>query len=211
MFDLVQGTPEWLAARCGSLGASSIGDALAKTKTGWGASRAGLLSRLVVERLTGKPVESYVNAAMQRGTDLEPQARAMYALHTGYDVAEVGIVPHPTIQHSHCSPDGLVGDDGMTEIKCCGAPRHIELLTGSAPEDRYIKQCHWQMACTGRQWVDLTYFHPEFPVEMQLHIHRVERDAGLLAEMERQVGDFLAEVDATVADLRARYNMKEAA
>ena len=211
MFDLVQGTPEWLAARCGSLGASSIGDALAKTKTGWGASRANLLSRLVVERLTGKPVESYVNAAMQRGTDLEPQARAMYALHTGYDVAEVGIVLHPTIKHSHCSPDGLVGDDGMTEIKCCGAPRHIELLTGSAPEDRYIKQCYWQMACTGRQWVDLTYFHPDFPADMQLHCQRVMRDDKLIAEIEAEVTDFLAEVDATVADLRARYMNKEAA
>ncbi len=205
MFDLVQGTPEWLAARCGSLGASLIGDALAKTKTGWGASRANLHSRLVVERLTGKPVESYVNSAMQRGTDLEPQARAMYAFHTGYDVTEVGIVLHPAIKHSHCSPDGMVGYDGMTEIKCCGSTRHIELLTGSAPEDRYIKQCHWQMACTGRQWVDLTYFHPEFPVEMQLHIHRIRRDPELLAEMEREVAQFLVEVAATVADLETRY------
>jgi putative phage-type endonuclease len=211
MLDLVQGTPEWLAARCGSLGASSMGDALARTKTGWGASRANLKARLVTERITGQPVEMFVNAAMQRGTDLEPQARAMYSLHTGHDVAEVGIVLHPSIPHTHCSPDGLIADDGMVEIKCCGAARHIELLTDSLPEDRYVKQCLWQMACTGRQWVDLAYFHPDLPSAMQLVIHRIERDDAVIAEMEKGVADFLAEVAATVAELEARYMTKEAA
>lgn len=210
MHDLIQGTPEWLAARAGSLGASSVGDALAKTKTGWGASRANLKARLVTERITGNPVDSFTNAAMQRGHDLEPQARAMYAFHSGRDVVEVGIVLHPSIKHSHCSPDGLVGDDGMVEIKCCGAARHIEMLTDSAPEDRYIKQCIWQLACTGRQWVDLTYFHPDVPEQMQLVIHRITRDDAVIAEMEADVSAFLAEVAATVADLEARY-MREAA
>lgn len=205
MHDLVQGTPEWLAARAGSLGASSIGDALAKTRTGWGASRANLHSRLVTERITGKPVETFTNAAMQRGTELEPQARAMYSFRQGVDVQEVGIIPHPSIKHSHCSPDGMVGSDGMVEIKCCGATRHIELLTGSAPEDRYIKQCLWQLACTGRQWVDLTYFHPDFPDEMQMFVHRVERDAELIADIETEVFKFLAEVAATVDRLTNTY------
>ena len=205
MHDLVQGTPEWLAARAGSLGASSIGDALAKTKTGWGASRGNLHSRLVTERITGKPVETFTNAAMQRGNDLEPQARAMYSFRKGVDVEEVGIILHPSIKHSHCSPDGMVGADGMVEIKCCGATRHIELLTGSAPEDRYIKQCLWQMACTGRQWVDLTYFHPDFPDEMQMFVHRVERDESVIADLEAEVSKFLAEVAATVDQLTNTY------
>lgn len=210
MHDLVQGTPEWLAARCGSLGASAIGDVLAKTKTGWGASRANVASRIKIERLTGKPVETFVNAAMQRGTELEPQARAMYSFSTGHDVAEVGIVLHPTIKGTHCSPDGLIASDGMVEIKCCGASRHFEVLTGSAPEDRYVKQCLWQMACTGRQWVDLAYFNPDLPERMQLVIHRIERDDTVLAEMEAEVAKFLAEIDAAVADLEALY-LKEAA
>lgn len=211
MLDLVQGTPEWLAARAGSIGASSIADALAKTKTGWGASRANLRSRLATERLTGKPAETFTSSAMQRGIDLEPQARDMYSLHTGFDVREVGIVLHPEIRFSHCSPDGLCNDNGMVEIKCCGSARHFELLSDSKPEDKYIKQCLWQMACTGREWVDLTYFNPDFPTEMQLVIHRIERDAKLIAEIETEVSKFLAEVEATVADLRARYMMKEAA
>lgn len=210
MHDLIQGSPEWLAARAGSLGASSMGDALAKTKTGWGASRANLKARIVTERITGQPVETFANAAMQRGNDLEPQARAMYSFHTGHDVVEVGIVLHPTIKHSHCSPDGLIGDDGMVELKCCGAARHIEMLTDSPPEDRYIKQCLWQMACTGRKWVDLAYFNPDLPEAMQLVIHRIDRNDALIIDMEDQVSAFLSEVAATVADLEARY-MKEAA
>lgn len=205
MPDLIQGTPEWLQARCGSLGASSIGDALAKTKTGWGASRANLRSRLITERLTGNPVETFVNAAMQRGTDLEPQARAAYSFMHDCDVAEVGIILHPAILNTHCSPDGLIADDGMVEIKCCGATRHIEILDGSPPEDRYVKQCLWQMACTGRAYVDLAYFHPDMPEAMKLHVTRIERDDAVIADMEDDVREFLAEVDATVERLRAKY------
>ena len=211
MLDLIQGSQEWFAARAGSLGASSVADALAKTKSGWGASRANVKARLIAERITGRPVETFSNAAMQRGTELEPQARAMYEIVSGYDVAEVGIVPHPRIAHSHCSPDGLCDDDGMVELKCCGAARHFELLTDSPPEARYITQCHWQLACTGRKWVDLAYFHPDLPQSMQLVIHRIERNDAVLIDLEDQVSAFLAEVAATVADLEARYMVREAA
>lgn len=210
MSDLIQGSAEWLQARCGSLGASQIADALARTAKGWGASRANMKARLVTERITGNPVETFTNAAMRRGTDLEPVARAMYSFHAGHDVIETGIVLHPTIKHSHCSPDGLIGDDGLCEIKCCGAARHIELLTDSAPEDRYVKQVQWQLACTGRQWCDLAYFHPDFPEKMQLHIVRFERDDEAIKAMETEVAEFLDEVAATVADLTARY-MQDAA
>lgn len=205
MLDLVQGTPDWLAARAGSLGASQVADALARTKTGWGASRANLAARLVTERITGKPVESFVTSAMMRGTELEPQARAMYSLHTGHDVAEIGIVRHPVIAHTHCSPDGLIDAGGMVELKCCGAARHIEVLNDSPPEDRYVKQCLWQLACTGREWVDLAYFNPDLPPPMQLVIHRIERDDAAIGEMEDAVAAFLAEVAETVANLEARY------
>lgn len=210
MHDIIQGTPEWLAARCGSLGASMMGDALAKTKTGYGASRANLIARLVTERITGKPTETFQSGAMARGIELEPQARAMYSFHSGHSVAEIGIVLHPTIGGTHCSPDGLIGDEGMVEIKCCGAARHIEMLRDSPPEDRYIKQCLWQLACTGRQWADLTYFSPDFPEAMQLVIHRVERDDAAIAEMEAEVVKFLTEVEEAVLDLTTRY-LKEAA
>lgn len=207
---LEQGSPEWLAARAGSLGASQVADALARTKSGWGASRANILAMLVRERLTGKPTETFCSAAMQRGKDLEPQARAMYSFQTGYDVEEIDLVRHPEIEGSHCSPDGLCGDTGLVEIKCCGDARHHEILTGAEPESKYIKQCLWQMACTGRQWCDLAYFNPDWPAEMQLVVRRIDRDAGTIAELEAEVSTFLAEVEATVADLRDRY-LREAA
>lgn len=210
--ELVQGSLEWLQARAGSLGASQVADALAKLKGGgWGSTRATVKAQLVVERITGRPTETYCSPAMQRGKDLEPQALAMYSFRDGHEVAAVGLVKHPAIAGSHCSPDGLCGADGMVEIKCCLAPRHIEVLTGSPPEDRYVKQCHWQMACTGRQWVDLAYFNPDFPGPMQLVVHRIERNDAVLIDLEDQVSAFLAEVAATVADLEARYMVREAA
>ena len=208
---LEQGSQEWLEARAGSLGASQVADALATTKSGWGASRANVRAQLVRERLTGKPTETFCSAAMQRGKDLEPQARAMYAFQTGYDIAEIAIVKHPKIEGSHCSPDGLCGEAGMLEIKCCGDARHFEILQGDNPEDRYVKQCRWQMAVTGRKWVDLAYFNPDWPAEMQLVVHRIERVESEIEEMEAEVAKFLTEVSADVAALQSKYLHKEAA
>lgn len=211
MLDLVQGSPEWLAARAGKIGASQIADAMATVKTGEAAARKNLRAQLVCERLTGKPTDTFCSPAMQRGKDLEPHARAAYSLASGIEVVETGIVPHPTIADAQCSPDGLVDFDGLVELKCCGSARHIEVLTGSPPEDRYVKQVYWQMACTGAQWADLAYFNPDFPEPMQLKTFRFERDDQLIGEIEQAVTAFLAEIDATVAELRERYMEKEAA
>jgi putative phage-type endonuclease len=209
--DLVQNSPEWLAHRAGRLGASSIGDMLAKTKSGWGASRANLKARLIVERLTGLPVETYKNAAMQHGNDTEPQARAMYEFMRDVTVVQVGYVEHPTIPMAGCSPDGLVGDDGLLEIKCPGSATHIDILDGGSFDGRYVKQVQWQMGTTGRAWADLVSFDPRLPPEMQIHIWRVYRDDDLIAEFEKEARVFLADVDATIARLTAKYMHAEAA
>lgn len=210
ILDVIQGTPEWLAARAGSLGASQVADALAKTKTGWGASRKNLHAQLVTERLTGQPTDTYCSAPMQWGKDNEAQARAMYCFTTGLDVVEIGLALHPEIKGTHASPDGLAGDDGLLEIKCPNSATHIETLTGAPIADRYIKQMQWQMRICDRAWCDFASFDPRLPDEMQLHVRRVDRDDELIAELEAEVVKFLAEVDATVADLRERY-MREAA
>lgn len=207
----LQRTDSWFSERLGRVTASAVAKVMPLKSGKHGAERANYLAQLVTERLTGKPTESFQTAAMARGIELEPQARAMYSFSTGHDVVEVGFVPHPTIEMAGASPDGLCGDDGLVEIKCCGASRHIEILTGSAPEDRYVKQVLFQMACTGRQWCDLAYFNPDLPEEMQLKVIRFERDPEAIEAIETEIVAFLAEVDATVADLRARYLMKEAA
>lgn len=206
-----QGSQEWLAARAGSLGASQVADAIARTKSGWGASRANVMSALITERLTGKPAETYTNAAMAWGTQTEPDARAAYEFMRDVDVELVGIVKHPRIVGSHASPDGLVGDKGLIEIKCPSSSTHIEtLLTGTIP-GKYMTQMMWQMACTGREFCDHVSFDPRLPTSMQLWIKRVERDPKAISELEEQVQEFLAELDAKVKALREKYEAKELA
>ncbi len=208
--DFAQRTDQWFSERAGRVTASAIYKVMARTKTGYGADRANYHAQLVTERLTGLPAESFTNAAMQWGVDTEPQARAAYALETGVVPVEVGFVRHPLIDNSGASPDGLVGDDGMLELKCPNSATHIATLTGAAIDRKYLYQMQWQMACAERAWCDFASFDPRLPDEMQLHVRRVERDDELIAELEAEVVKFLAEVDATVADLRDRY-MREAA
>lgn len=211
VIDCEQNSAEWLAARCGSLGASSIADMVAKTRTGWGASRFNLAAKLVCERLTGTPQESYTNAAMQWGHDTEPQARAMYEFMRDVAVQQVGLVLHPSISKSHASPDGLVGDDGLIEIKCPNTATHIETLLSEDVEGRYVKQMQWQMACCGRAWCDFVSFDPRLLAEMQMFVQRVRRDDEFIAELEREARLFLAEIDKTIATLSDKYLSREAA
>lgn len=206
-----QRTEDWFADRLGKVTASKIADVMATTKSGYSATRANYMAQLVCERLTGEREQGYCNAAMQRGTDLEPQARAMYEFHTGNSVVETGFVSHPTIAMCGASPDGLVGEDGLVEIKVPNTATHIATLRGGGIDDRYIKQMHLQMLCTGRKWCDFVSFDDRLPEPMQLHIERVPLDVDLAVKMEAEVVKFLAELDATVADLTNRYLMKEAA
>ena len=198
---IIQRSPEWFAARCGSLGASQLADALAKTKSGWGASRANLRAKLVVERLTGQQEESFTSAAMQWGVDKEEEARIAYSFLTGRNVVEVGLYKHPTIIGSHASPDGLVDDDGCLEIKCPNSATHIETLKSNQVAHKYLLQMQWQMACADRQWCDFVSFDPRMPDHLMLYVQRVERDNDMLAILEAEVSTFLSEVEADVKKL----------
>ena len=200
-----QRTPEWFSARAGKVTASSLYKVMARTKTGWGADRANYHAQLVAERLTGKPSDSFSNAAMQWGVEQEANAREAYSAHIGDSVAEIGFVDHPRLVWSGASPDGLVGFDGLVEIKCPNTATHIATLTGAEIDKKYRLQMQWQMVCTDREWCDFVSFDPRMPAEMQLHVRRVERDDSLLAELEQDVSAFLAEVAATVEQLTANY------
>jgi putative phage-type endonuclease len=210
MTDIIQGSPEWHALRLGKVTASRVADVIAKTKTGWGASRANYMAQLIAERLTGEAAESYTNAAMQWGTATEPEARTAYEFRTDAEVAEVGFVPHPTITMSGASPDGLVGADGLLELKCPNTATHLDTLLGEPIAAKYITQMQWQMACSGRAWCDFVSYDPRLPESMRLFVYRITRDDALIATLEKQVSEFLAEIDRKVADLTARY-MKAAA
>lgn len=191
-----QGSQEWFSARCGWATASRISDILAKTKSGVSASRKNYMAQLVAERLSGTCAEGYSNAAMQWGTEQEPQARLAYELSTGREVTQIGFVDHPRIPMSGASPDGLVGDDGLVEIKCPNTATHIDTLLSEKIDSKYITQMQWQMLCTDRQWCDFVSYDPRLPSPLCLFIKRVDRVDG--EEMEQAVSEFLAEVEAQV-------------
>lgn len=203
---LIPRSPEWRAFRCGSLGGSDIAEALARTKTGWAATRANVMTRLLIERLTRKPVESYVSRPMQQGIDTEPEARRAYIFRTDHDVVECDPFRHPTIAGAHASPDGLIGDDGMVQIKCPQHNAHLTLLLGGAVSDGYVKQVQWEMACTGRAWSDFVSYQPDFPATMQLEVRRIERDDHVIAELEFQVTAFLEELETHYRTLMTAYD-----
>jgi putative phage-type endonuclease len=204
MVDL-QRTDEWFAARLGKVTASRIADVCARTKTGWGASRKNYMADLVAERLTGAKAEGFTNAAMQWGTDMEPEARVAYEFYRDASVAEIGFVPHPSIAETGASPDGLVGEDGLIEIKCPNTAQHLETLLGSSMPEKYFLQIQWQLACTGRQWCDFTSYDPRLPETMRLFVDRVKRDDVAIKAIETDVISFLTELRDTVAKLRAKY------
>jgi putative phage-type endonuclease len=205
MTEIIQGTEEWFAIRCGKVTASRVADVIAKTKTGWGASRKNYAAQLLVERMTNTVQKGYVNAAMQWGTETEPEARAAYQFENNVRVGLVGFVDHPTIKMAGASPDGLVREDGLLEIKCPETATHIEILRGQSIPGNYITQMQWQMACTGRQWCDFVSFDPRMREEMRLFIKRVARDASLIKELEMEVAVFLHELNLTIEELTALY------
>lgn len=196
-----QRTNEWKECRIGKVTASRVSDVVAKTKSGYSASRDNYMAQLVCERLTGKPAESYSNAAMQWGTETEPLARAAYETKMDVLVDEIGFIDHPTIVNSGASPDGLVGDDGLIEIKCPNTATHIDtLLTQTVPK-KYADQIFWQMACTGRQWCDFVSYDPRLPADLQLFIKRIPRDDQYIQHLEAEVIEFLTETAHKVAQL----------
>jgi hypothetical protein len=139
------------------------------------------------------------------GHDTEAEARDAYRVHTLHEVKECGFVDHPAIEMSGASPDGLIGDDGLLELKCPNTATHIETLLGRSAPAKYVHQMMWQMACTGRAWCDFVSYDPRLPEHMRLLVVKLHRDDKLIAELETEVATFLREVDETVAQLRARY------
>lgn len=191
-----QRTDEWLAMRAGKVTASRVFAILDKTAKGLPtAARASYIKEIVVERLTGQRKDIFVNKAMQRGVDLEPIARSEYEMSSGVLVMETGFILHPIIENVGASPDGLVGDDGLIEIKCPETWNHLEVMqTGEIPP-QYIAQMQLQMECTGRGWCDFISYDDRLPPHLAYFQKRVEYDAAYCADMIGQIIEFLCEVD----------------
>jgi putative phage-type endonuclease len=197
-----QGTPEWFAARLGKVTASRIKDVVAKTKTGPSASRKNYAAELMLERITGQRKESFSNAAMVWGTETEPLARLAYSIHTGLDVEEVGFIDHPAVERSGASPDGLVGIDGMVEIKCPNTATHCEWAIAGWIPPEHVLQMQWQMDCCGRGWCDFVSYDPRMPEGQQLFIRRLAKPGyDAVMDLRKEVSEFDNEVSLLVASL----------
>lgn len=204
-----QRSPEWFAARLGRVTASRVADVMATTKSGPAASRTNYMMELLCQRLTGRSEEGFVSAAMQRGTDLEPIARSAYEVEACVMVEETGLVLHPSGIDFGASPDGLVGTDGLVEIKCPNTATHIDFLRTGKPDGKYLWQMAAQMECTGRAWCDFVSFDDRLPEPLQYRRVRVDRDDKKIAEMMNGIGAFLAELYQLEAEMQEM--MKRAA
>jgi len=200
----MQRTREWFDARLGRVTASRVADVIARTKTGYSAKRKDYLWDLVVERLTREPTTTFETHQMRWGMDTEPLARAAYEAQTGALVEETGFVLHPAIKDAGASPDGLVGDDGLIEIKCPTTATHLQTMANDGPDERYIPQMMWQMACTQRAWCDFVSFDPRVGEPLSFFSVRVYRNDATVRLMESEVVDFLAAIDDAVSAIRKR-------
>ena len=201
MTEIEQGTDEWFAARLGKVTASRVADVIAKTKTGYSTSRDNYMAQLVCERMTNTVAESFTNSAMQWGTETEPLARAAYEAHADVLVDEVAMITHPIIEDAGASPDGYVGSEGILEIKCPNTSTAIDTLLSQAVPSKHITQIQFQLACTGRKWCDFVSFDPRLPKELQLFVKRVPRDDAYIQMLEKEVVQFLTELDGKIKKL----------
>jgi putative phage-type endonuclease len=201
-----QGTEEWLRVRLGKVTASGVADVLAKTKTGVSASRGNYLVKLAIQRTTGAIEEGFTNDAMQWGKDNEAQARIAYEVKSGNFVDQIAFVDHSTIKWFGASPDGLIGTDGLVEIKCPNSSTHWDYFKYNRPPQKYVIQMQAQMACTGRLWCDFVSFDPRMPDRSKLLIVRVPRDNDFIADMENEVQQFLDEVEVEVNLMKGTTN-----
>jgi len=199
-----QRSTEWFNARLGKVTASRVADVIAKTKSGYSTSRENYMAQLVCERMTGTQGESFSSAAMQWGTDQEPLARAAYEAVADVLVDEVGFITHPTIVNAGASPDGLVGVDGLIEIKCPNTSTHIDTLLSDKAPNKYVPQMQWQMACTGRKWCDFVSFDPRMPEGLQIFIQRVDFDVEYVKMLEAEITGFLGELETKIEKLKEK-------
>jgi len=198
MTDIIQGTDAWHQLRLGKVTASRVADIMAKTKTGVSASRGNYLIELALQRVTGNIEPTYINEAMQRGTEEEPRARIAYEVHTNTFVDQVAFIDHPTIEWFGASPDGLIDTNGMVEIKNPNSSTHWATIKADEIPSKYYIQMMAQLSCTGREWNDYVSFDSRFPEHSQLYIKRLYRDDKYIAEMESEIKRFLEEVEIEV-------------
>ena len=193
---------EWHHARLGKITASRLSDVMSKIKSGYSASRKNYMMQLICEKLSGYKEEGHTNAAMQRGIDVEPIARGAYEADKGLFVEECGFIVHPVESGFGASPDGLVSDDGLIEIKCPNTATHVEFLKSGKPKREYILQMYGQMLCTGRKWCDFVSYDDRLPgLEYKCVRVNYDHDINLGNEIIMEVTKFLNEMEKELNEI----------
>lgn len=185
-----QGTKEWLDLRLGKVTASKFSDVISK-----GVGRKTYMLKLAAEYITGEQQEFFSNKAMEWGTEHEEQARANYELEKSLFVDEVGFVL--VDDWVGVSPDGMIGDDGIIEIKCPNTNTHIETVLSGKMPTKHKPQVQGQLWATGRKWCDFVSFDPRVPTN-QLFIVRVNRDDEYIATLEASIDKFVSELTSII-------------
>ena len=179
---------EWFKERIGSIGGSSIGSVCAK---GSGKTRDTLLYRFAGEILSGEKYHGFTNEHMDRGIEQESEARAAYGIATGNKVQQVGLIR--LAPYKHYSPDGLVGENGIIEIKCVTPAIHVKTIMMNRLPPEYMKQIQWGLHVCKRDWCDFISYSPTV-TSNQIWINNVTRDDKLITEMDKEADKFIGEM-----------------
>lgn len=188
IFDVAQNSPEWFEARRGIVTASRFADVLAK---GQGITRRKYLLTLAGEAITGECAESFGNVHTERGHEMEAEARDLYAFARDADPQLVGFMRRG---RAGCSPDALIGDDGMLEIKTKLPHLQLDVLDKGKLPSEHVAQVQGQLWIAGRDWADFVSYWPKLP----LFCIRVERDDKYIAVLKQAVDDFVGELDVYI-------------
>ena len=199
--EMEQGSEAWAQARCGLVTASRASDVIAVSKNGEAAVRRNYRAELISEILTGVPYPTYLSQEMKWGIAKEPEARVAYELAHDVLVETCGFILHPGVDRFGASPDGLVGDDGLIQIKCPNTATHLSWLMSGVIPVEHMPQMLAEMSCTQRAWVDFVSYDPRLPEHLQLFVRRFSRDAKLIAVLEREVENFNQQIDELLAAL----------
>jgi hypothetical protein len=204
---MIQGTPEWWAAKLGKVSSSGIAAVLSKGRNGGiPITRNNYMDDLIAERMLGRTVgQDFENDATRWGSSCEAEARTFYSLTRDVDVEQVGFIDHPSIPMSGCSPDGLIGDVGFCEFKCPTTSTHLETIRKNSVPTKYMPQINWLAACLPeRRYCDFASYDPRLDDRSKrLFVKRVEIDRAEVARLEDAVRQFLADIEPIEARVRA--------
>jgi len=194
-----QGTEEWLKKRLGKITGSTIHKIMSAKENS--STRSKLLQDLTLERISGSPTKNIVTGPMARGLELESEARKAYEL-VNKKVILTGFIDHPSIKQAGASPDGLIGEDGLIEIKCLNIKNHNDIVKKETLPKQYNLQIQFQLACTNREWCDFVAYHPES--DHPLYVKRVLPEYVLIKEIHEKAIIFVGEVEEKYRAMKER-------